>query len=72
MLEGSAAHDMGLQAGDLIVSVDGTATVELELSEFVEAVSGTEGTSMVLQVERGEVQMLMVIERRIVEEPTPP
>jgi carboxyl-terminal processing protease len=50
--EGSPADRAGVEAGDIIVEVDGQDVTALSLSEVVERIRGEEGTQVVLTVLR--------------------
>ena len=64
-LANTPAADAGLQAGDQIVHVDGRSTAGWTLSRAVEAITGPEGTEVVLGVRReGEDQVRDVAIRR--------
>jgi hypothetical protein len=47
---GTPAEAAGLQPGDVIVSVDGQATVDMNVQEFIRWGTGPEGTSVGLEV----------------------
>ena len=64
-LANTPAADAGLQAGDQIVHVDGRSTAGWTLSRAVEAITGPEGTEVVLGVRReGEDEVRDVAIRR--------
>lgn len=50
----SAAKDIGLQGGDVIVAADDKMAVDMELSDFTSFTKGEEGTSFNLTYRRGE------------------
>lgn len=50
--DGSPAESAGLQAGDVIVAVDGQDVTAWSLGDIVDAVRGPEGTQVVLTVRR--------------------
>ena len=53
--EGTPAFEVGLKAGDFIVSVDGVDATSMELTEFVNHIRGDEGTSIhMIIVREGE------------------
>jgi S1-C subfamily serine protease len=59
--QGSSASKAGLQAGDTIVSVDGSPVAsESELSRALDAVSGS---TTVLQIDRGTQQLSITLAR---------
>ena len=53
-LEGTPAHRGGLKAGDRIVAIDGKSTTGISLDQAVRAITGPEGTDVVLGIKRGE------------------
>ncbi len=60
----SAAHDSGLQAGDVIVGVDGETVFAFE--QLKSAVEGSQGRPLILQVARdGEVMDFTLTPRRM-------
>jgi hypothetical protein len=52
VVDGGPAQAAGLEAGDLVVQVDGQAADELTLPEFVSLAAGPAGSQVVLGVER--------------------
>lgn len=66
-IEGSPAQEAGLEVGDIIVKVDGEECKGLELSEVSNKVKGEEGTTVKLEILRGEETFTVDIERRTVE-----
>lgn len=69
VLAGTSAEDHGLQADDLIVEVDGTPTAELTLEEFVDLAVGDEGTEVEVVAHRGDAELRMVLDRRVIDRP---
>jgi uncharacterized GH25 family protein len=63
---GGSGAEAGLRRGDLILSVDGRAVVELGFSEAINAIRGPEGTSVLLGVKRGEERLELRAVRRLV------
>lgn len=65
------AYEMGLEAGDLIIEVDGYDTRELDLQEFIRTMTGAEGTEVDFVVEfdtdEGPAQEPLSIVRRYLE-----
>lgn len=55
-IEGTPAERAGIQAGDLIVKLNGKSIRGLDLSEAVDMMRGKPGTSIVLTVLRGNAQ----------------
>ena len=51
-IEGTPAHAVGIQTGDVILKVDETPTKDLTLMEAVQRMRGPKGTSVTLTVER--------------------
>jgi len=51
-LEGTPADDLGIQAGDRILRVDGESTKEMTLMEAVKKMRGPKGTKVVLTIMR--------------------
>ncbi len=51
-LEGTPAYDLGIQAGDRIIMVDGKSTKEMTLMEAVKNMRGPKGTKVVLTIMR--------------------
>jgi carboxyl-terminal processing protease len=53
-LEGTPAYDLGIQAGDRILRVDGEPTKQMTLMEAVKKMRGPKGTKVVLTIMREE------------------
>jgi carboxyl-terminal processing protease len=53
-LEGTPAYELGIQAGDQILRVDGEPTKEMTLLEAVKKMRGPKGTNVVLTIMREE------------------
>jgi carboxyl-terminal processing protease len=51
-LEGTPAYELGLQAGDHIVRVDGQSTKDMSLMEAVQKMRGPRGTKVILTIMR--------------------
>lgn len=49
---GGPAEEAGLMAGDLLIAIDGTSTVDMEISATSALIRGEEGTAVKLTVER--------------------
>ncbi len=65
---GGGAHEAGLQPGDAIVSIDGTAVVELGFPTAVQRIRGPEGSRIRLGIRRAgrsEVEDIWVVRRKI-------
>lgn len=66
-MEDSPAEEAGIQAGDLIIKVDGKEYSGEELDQASNAIKGEEGTTVKLEILRdGETQELEVERRKIV------
>ncbi|MGM9926492.1 MAG: S41 family peptidase [Bacillus sp. (in: firmicutes)] len=59
-IKGSPAEKAGLQANDIIVSVDGTSLQGLSSSEAVKLIKGKKGTDVKLVIQRGEAEPFTV------------
>jgi carboxyl-terminal processing protease len=62
------AERAGLQPGDTIVAVDGQSATDLKLDEVIRLVRGTEGTPVVLRVQRaagGRVEDLTLVRAQV-------
>ena len=63
-LDGSPAQSVGLQAGDLILSVDGHDAASMNIQRVIEKIRGEEGSSVSLEVERaGQGRVRVNVER---------
>jgi len=51
-LEGTPAYELGIEAGDQIIRVDGEATKDMTLMEAVKKMRGPKGTTVVLTIMR--------------------
>lgn len=66
--EGGSAYEKGLKAGDLITSVDGIPVLERGYEDSINAISGEEGTTVTLTVDRdGESLTFTLTRRKLVE-----
>ena len=54
VVPGSPAERAGLQSGDLITEVDGTSTALLSIQDFVQVMTGPEGTDIDFVVQYDE------------------
>lgn len=72
VIENTPAQEAGLQAEDVIVSVDGQSTKGLSTTDVVKLIKGEENTDVVLTIYRiGETDYLdITVTRRKVEAPT--
>lgn len=70
-MRGSPAEEAGLQAGDVIIEVDGVSVEEMPMDDAVSRVRGPEGTSVNLTIRReGEDELIDVaVERAQIELP---
>jgi carboxyl-terminal processing protease len=62
------AERAGVQPGDTIVAVDGQSATDLKLEEVIRLVRGTEGTSVVLRLQRaasGRVEDLTLVRAQV-------
>ncbi|MAW32276.1 MAG: peptidase S41 [Alteromonadaceae bacterium] len=71
-IDGSPAIDAGLQAGDVILKIDGTSTQGMSTSESSTFMRGPEGTDVVLEIGRaGESQPFdVVVTRGVIDVPS--
>lgn len=61
---GGPAEEAGLMAGDILVAIDDTATVEMEISATSALIRGEEGTTVKLTVDRAGEQHAFTVSRR--------
>ncbi|HHO53760.1 MAG TPA: PDZ domain-containing protein [Deltaproteobacteria bacterium] len=64
VLPGTAADELGLQEGDLVLEVDGTPTPGIALEDFVELAVGPVGTEVEIVVDRGQGSVRLLLDRR--------
>ena len=71
-IDGSPAIEAGLQAGDVILKIDGTSTQGMSTSESSTYMRGTKGTEVTLEIGRaGESQPFdVVVTRGVIEVPS--
>jgi carboxyl-terminal processing protease len=71
-IDGSPAEDAGLQAGDVILKIDGTSTQGMSTNESSTYMRGPEGTTVTLEIGRaGESQPLdIVVTRGVIDVPS--
>lgn len=69
LVDGGPAGDAGLQAGDLVVEVDGEPVGDMELGDFVQKVGGRAGTDVDLVVDRDGQRVPFTITRQALEQP---
>ena len=66
VLQETPASEAGLEAGDIIISIDGTSILGFTASEVKELVTGKEGTSVMVTVSRlGEILDFEITRRKI-------
>ena len=65
--DGSSAEEAGMQAGDLIISIDGTDVTKMSLQEISVLCIGEEGTSIKMEVKRSDEVLAFEMVRRAVE-----
>ncbi len=68
-LEGSPAEKAGVQAGDLIVAVDGESTVDWSIPKAVSMIRGEAGTTVTLTLLRGDKTLDVEIKRAKIQIP---
>ena len=61
-IEGANAKEAGLLAGDVIISVDGTDTRDMSLSEASGMIKGVKGTTVKLGIKRSGVEEILYFE----------
>jgi carboxyl-terminal processing protease len=69
-IAGSPAQAAGLQAKDIILSIDGQSTAGMSVGTAVTKIRGTKGTKVTLVVLRGEEQKSFTITRDAISVPT--
>lgn len=71
-IDGSPAEDAGLQAGDVILKIDGTSTQGMSTNESSTYMRGSEGTTVTLEIGRmGESQPIdIVVTRGVIDVPS--
>jgi len=67
---GTPAQRGGLQTDDLITAVDGSSTAGRSLTEVAAAIRGSQDTSVVLTIRRGEKEFDVVLQRAEVHVPS--
>lgn len=65
-MEGSPAEEAGLQSGDIILKVDGTAYKGEEIDVASEKMKGKAGTKVTLEIQRNDETKTVEVERRTV------
>lgn len=70
-IEGTPAYRAGVNAGDVIVAVDGQSVVELNIDEVLSVLRGEPGTSVTMTLLRGKtLQFDVQVVRALIEVPT--
>ena len=70
-IENTPAARAGIQAGDYITAVDGTATADISMDDVLKKLRGPAGTSVELSILRGKkIEFKKTLERAIIEVPT--
>lgn len=64
VLEGGSAHESGILAGDIITAVDGILVAKRGYRDSIDAVSGEEGTTVTLTVDRDGESISFTLTRR--------
>ena len=65
---GGPAEEAGILVDDLLVAVDGTSVVELDVAAVRDLVRGEEGTTVVLTMVRNGEELDIPVERRTIEQ----
>ena len=68
-IEGSPAYRAGIEAGDVVVAVDGKSVREEGVTQVVEKIKGPEGTQVKVTVSRGGEERVFDLERAEIESP---
>jgi carboxyl-terminal processing protease len=68
-IEGSPAERAGIEAGDVVVAVDGKSVREEDVGQVVEMVKGPEGTQVEITVTRDGEERVFDLERAEIESP---
>lgn len=70
-IEDTPGHRAGIQAGDLIISIDGTPTPDITMDEVLSLLRGEIGTSVDLVIRRGKsMEFPVTLVRALIEVPT--
>lgn len=68
-IAGSPAEEAGLQTGDIITAINGESCNEMDLDTASSRIKGQEGTTIELEILRGNETLKKTVERRKVEIP---
>jgi carboxyl-terminal processing protease len=69
LIEKSPAEKAGIEAGDVVVAVDGESVRDEDISRVIERIRGPEGTEVELTVRRGEEEREFTLERTEIDAP---
>lgn len=70
-IEDTPGHKAGIQAGDLIISINGTPTPDITMDEVLSLLRGEVGTSVDLVIRRGKsMEFPVTLVRALIEVPT--
>ncbi len=70
-IEDSPGYKAGIQAGDLIIAIDGIDTSTITMNEVLDHLRGTVGTTVTVTIRRGKtMEFDRVLTRAIIENPT--
>lgn len=70
-IEGTPAYRMGIQAGDLIIKIEGESTEKLSIDEVVKRLRGQPGTTVTITIRRGpSLQFDVALTRAVIQVPT--
>jgi len=67
VMEGGPAYEKGIQAGDIIVEIDGQDVGGLSVEEVVQLIRGKEGSSVNIKVKRNNKNISYKIKRQLVQ-----
>ncbi|MDP4161396.1 MAG: S41 family peptidase [Bacillota bacterium] len=70
VISGSPAEEVGLKAGDLIVSAAGQSLAGLSSDQAVNILRGLDGSTVQISVQRGTESKELSVTRRAIQEPT--
>lgn len=70
-IDGTPGHKAGIQAGDLIISIDGTSTADITMDDVLSILRGEIGTTVDLVIRRGKnLEFPVTLTRALIEVPT--
>ncbi|AFM43244.1 C-terminal processing peptidase [Desulfosporosinus acidiphilus SJ4] len=70
VVSGSPADEVGLKAGDMLLSADGQSLAGLSTDQAVNILRGPEGSTVKINVQRGSESKDFTVTRRAITEPT--